>query len=148
MPFRFSLAAVLRLRQSLEDRERLHLETLHIRRAALLREAQQTREAALQLQRSWRERLQQTSAVGAELKFFASVDSGFDQRRQQLQGALQQVEQQIAEQTRRYAEQRQKRDVLESVRESRLAEYRVQQQRREQAAIDELHLLRRHRRQA
>jgi len=148
MPFRFSLAAVLRLRQSLENRERLHLETLHARRAALLREAQQTREASLRLQRSLREHLQQATAAGAELKFFATVGRGFDERRQQLQGALQQVEQQVAEQARRYAEQRQKREVLESLRESRLAEYRVQQQRREQAAIDELHLLRRHRRQA
>ncbi len=51
MAFQFTLEAVLRFRQSLEDRERLRLESLLARRAALLHELEQSQaQPDLQLQ--------------------------------------------------------------------------------------------------
>ncbi len=50
MAFHFTLEAVLRFRQSLEDRELLKLQSLLARRAALLNEQEQLRQAALNLQ--------------------------------------------------------------------------------------------------
>ena len=144
MSFQFSLAAVLRLRQSLEDRERLRLEGLHARQAALLHELQQNRDTCKRMQASVRRSLQKALTPAGELQFFNTVGESFAGQRRQLQAALQSLRREIATQEKQYAEQRQEREILETLRQARLAEYRIQQQRREQAALDELHLLRRH----
>ncbi len=143
MAFQFSLAAVLRYRQSREEQERLRLQTLHTRRAALLRDIQQTREARAHLQSSMQQRLQQALTPAIEVQFCTASCDGLDRRQQQLQMSLQQLQGEIAAQAHRYKEERQKREVLESLRDLRLSEYRLLQQRREQAALDELFLLRR-----
>lgn len=143
MAFEFSLAAVLRYRQSLEERERLRLQSLHARRAALLREVQQTREARAHLQTSVRQRLQGSLIPAVELQYLAASCDGLDRRQQQLQAGLPQLQAEITAQTRRYQQEHQKREALESLRDLRLGEYRLLQRRREQAALDELFLLRR-----
>jgi flagellar export protein FliJ len=147
MPLQFSLAAVLRVQQSLENHERLRLESLHARQAALLHEFEQTREARARLHSSMRQRLQQALTMSSEVQFLAAAGEGLERRQQQLQVALQKLRDEVAAQTQRYREQRRKREILESVRDARASEYRMQQQRREQSALDELHLLRRNRRQ-
>ncbi|HLI61846.1 MAG TPA: hypothetical protein VKV05_00505, partial [Terriglobales bacterium] len=53
------------------------------------------------------------------------------------------LETEIAEQAARYRQARQQREVLASLRERQWCDYRLRQRRREQAALDELHLLRR-----
>ena len=50
MAFHFTLEAVLRLRQSLEDRELLLLQSLLTRRAALLSEVEQLSQSSLNLE--------------------------------------------------------------------------------------------------
>ena len=50
MAFHFTLEAVLRFRQSLEDGELLRLQALLARRAALLNQREQMQQAALHLQ--------------------------------------------------------------------------------------------------
>lgn len=148
MAFEFSLAAVLRYRQSLEERERLRLQSLHARRTALLREVHETREARAHWQTSIRQRLQQAPTPAVEVQLATACCDGLERRQQQLQAGLLQLQVEITAQARRYQEQHQKREALESLRDLRLGEYRLLQRRREQAALDELFLLRRNLKQA
>jgi len=73
---------------------------------------------------------------------------GLERQQALLESRLRTLESEIAQQTARYRQERQKREVLESLREVQWREYRIRQQRREQAMLDELHLLRRGRGQA
>jgi len=148
MAFHFSLAAVLRYRQGLEERERIRLQNLHTRRAALLREAQQLRETRACLQGSLRQRLEKRLTAAVEVQFLIASCDGLHRREQQLQVSLFQVQAEIAAQAQRYREQRQGREVLESLRQARWSEYQLVQRRREQAIVDELLLLRRNRKPA
>ena len=143
MAFQFSLAGVLRYRQSQEERERLALQRLHTRRAALLRELHEIREASLQLQRSLRRHLQQALIPAVAVQVCGDMTNRLERRQQQLRAALLQLQSEVAVQTERYKQARQKREVLDSLCERQLNEYRRHQQRREQAAVDELFLLRR-----
>jgi len=144
MAFRFSLAPVLRYRQSREDQERLRLQALYTRRAALARELEQTREAWQRSHRSVRQHLQQGLALAVEFQFCTASLAGSERRQQQLRAGLLQLQPEIAAATQRYHQERQKRELLESLRDLQFSEYRLQQRRREQAALDELHLLRRY----
>jgi flagellar biosynthesis chaperone FliJ len=74
--------------------------------------------------------------------------NGLERQLAVLQSRQLKIEAEIARQTACYRQERQKREVLESLRELQLRDYRVRQQRREQAMLDELHLLRRGRGQA
>jgi len=148
MAFHFTLAAVLRYRQSLEEREELRLHGLLVRRATLLRELEQSRDARLQLQTAIHRTLQQAATAAAEIQFAAAQLHGLERQLALLESRLRTLASEIAQQTARYRQERQKREVLESLREVQWREYRIRQQRREQAMLDELHLLRRGRGQA
>jgi flagellar export protein FliJ len=145
MAFHFTLEAALRYRQSLEEREQLRLESLLARRAALLQELQRADEARLQVQKAMRQVLQ-TAAAAAELQFCALQLNGIARQQNVLRSQLLQLEREVDEQTARYRQERQKREVLQSLRDVQLQEYRLVQQRRQQAMLDELYLLRRARR--
>ncbi len=148
MAFQFSLAAVLRYRQNLEEQERLSLQSLYTRQASMLQELQQTREARRRAQRSIWSNLQEAPVAAATLQLCAASCEGLERRQQQLQVSLQRLQTEIAVQAQRYQQRRRERRVLEALRDSRLSEYRIQQRRREQAKTDELFLLQRLAREA
>ncbi len=148
MAFHFTLAAVLRYRQSLEEREELRLHALLARRATLLQELEQLRDAGRRLQTAIHRTLQQAAVAAAEIQFSVAQLNNLERQRALLESGLLKLGSEIAQQTQRYRQERQKREVLESLREVQWREYRVRQQRREQAMLDELHLLRRGRGQA
>lgn len=148
MAFHFTLAAVLRYRQSLEEREELRLHGLLVRRATLLQELEQSRGARRQLQTALHHALQQAAIAAAEIQFAMAQLNGLERQLAVLESRRLKLAGEIAQQTARYRQERQKREVLESLREAQWREYRVRQQRREQAMLDELHLLRRGRGQA
>jgi flagellar export protein FliJ len=148
MAFHFTLAAVLRYRQSLEEREEQRLHGLLAQRATLLQELDQSRDARLHLQTATRRHLQQSAVPAAEIQFVVAQINGLERQLAVLQSRQLKIEAEIARQTACYRQERQKREVLESLRELQLRDYRVRQQRREQAMLDELHLLRRGRGQA
>ena len=143
MAFEFSLAAVLRYRQGLEQSARLRLRSLHARRVALTREVEQTHDARMHLETSARRQLRSRLIPAVELQYLAASCDTLGRRQQQLQAALLQLQDEITVQARRYQEERRQREALESLRDLRFSEYRLQQQRRQQAALDELFLLRR-----
>lgn len=148
MAFRFTLQSVLRYRQSLEARERLHLQSLLAKRAGLLQTLEQARDAQRQVQAAMQRVIQEAPTPAIEIHFSVSKLNGIVRRKEALRSSLALLEGEIVQQTARYRAERQKREMLESLRESQLRDYRVKQQRREQAILDELHLLNRARRQA
>ncbi len=141
MAFHFTLEAVRRLRQSLEDRERMCLEHLLARRAALLHQLDQAQAAGLDLQ----QRLQRVLLAGptpaAQIHFAVVCREAIASRQKLLQRQLPQLEGEIAEQMVRFRKERQEREVLDSLRDSQWRVYHTLQQRREQAQLDEMHLL-------
>jgi flagellar export protein FliJ len=148
MAFRFSLEAVLRYRRSLEDGEKMRLQTLLVRRTALQAELQRARDAYLQLQTTLNQELQRAPVAAIEIQFSMACRRGMEGRELLLQSQLQQLQTEISQQTARYRQEQRKREVLESLREAQLGDYRLNQQRRQQAVLDELYLLRRGRGQA
>jgi len=148
MAFQFSLAAVWHFRKSRKEQEKLRLQNLLARRAALAGEMQQARNARLRLERSLRRRLEETMTSAADVQMVAGVCAGLERRQQQLQAAWLQVQTEIAAQAERYRAARQEHEVVDALRQLRLGEYRLEQQRREQAALDELFLLGRVRKRA
>jgi flagellar export protein FliJ len=143
MAFHFTLAAVLRYRQSLEEREELRLHSLLARQATLLQEVEHTRDAGLQLQNSLELALQQSAIPAVEVQFASLQRNGIERQQAVLESRRVKLASEIAQQTARYRQERQKREGLESLREMQWKDYRVRQVRREQAMLDELHLLRR-----
>jgi flagellar export protein FliJ len=143
MPFQFSLAAVLRYRQNMEEQQRLRLQSLYAAQTRLLHELRQTVAARRQAQRTVWSSLQEAPMPAANVQLCAAACDGLEQRQQQLQLALQRLQAEISAQVERYQQERRHRKVLESLRDLRLHEYRVEQRHREQAATDELFLLRR-----
>jgi len=142
MAFHFTLEAVLRYWQSLEDQELLRLQTLLARRGALLSEVEQLRKASLHLQQETKRAmlLQPTPAV--EIQFATARVNVLEHQQQLLLRQLDELQAAITEQRSRYQQQRRNREVLESLRNQQWRDYQLTQRRREQARLDELHLLR------
>lgn len=148
MAFRFTLEAVLRYRRSLEDREQTRLQALLVRRAGLQGQLQRNRQAQLQLQHELHQELQAAPRLARELHLSVAGLRAVEQREVFLQSQMQPLQAELAAQTARYRQERRKRELLESLRDTQLGDYRRQQQRRQQAMLDELYLLRRGRGQA
>ena len=148
MAFRFTLEAVLRYRRSLEDREQTRLQALLVRRAGLQAQLQRNRQAQMQLQQELHQELQGAPRLAREIHLSVAGLRAVEQREVFLQSQMQPLQAEIAAQTARYRQERRKRELLESLRDTQLGDYRRQQQRRQQAMLDELYLLRRGRGQA
>ena len=143
MAFHFTLEAVLRSRQSLEDRELLRLQSLLARRMALVNEREQLQQATLNLQQETNLALQQQPTPAVEIQFAMARLHALEQRQQLIEEQLHQLQSAIAEQRSLFQQQRRNREVLETLRDTQWRDYRLVQQRREQARLDEMHLLRR-----
>jgi len=148
MAFHFTLEVLLRYRQSLEDTEHLHLRARFAEQAALLHELRRTADSRLAFETAIGDALRATPVPAAEVRSSAARLTGIAHQQELLQQQLQQVRARIAQQTERYWRARQRRETLQSLRNRQVGEYRLQQRRRDQAAIDEIHLLRAHRRWA
>jgi len=148
MPFRFTLESVLRYRRCLEDREKMRLHPLLAKCVALQQELQRVCDGRKQWQTALHQDMQRAPAPAIEVQLSMACLRGMESREALLQSQLHQLQTEITQQTARYQQERRKREVLESLRDIQLGEYSLQQQRREQARLDELHLLRRGRRQA
>ncbi len=147
MPFRFTLESVLRYRRCLEDREKMRLHPLLAKRAAWQQELQRVRDGRRQWQTALHQDMQRAPAPAIEVQLSMTRLRGMESCEALLQSQLRQLHTEITQQTARYQQERRKREVLEALRDTQSREYSLQQQRREQARLDELHLLRRSRRQ-
>jgi len=145
MAFHFTLEAALRFRRSLEEQQRLRLETLVGRRASLLSELELLRQSSFRLQQETRHAMLRHPTPAVEIHFATARLEGLQHRQQQLEEQRRELQTTIGEQRRRFQQQRRDREALESLRDEQWHDYRLWQQRREQARLDELHLLLRQR---
>jgi flagellar export protein FliJ len=143
MAFHFSLDSVLRLRQSLEDQEKQRLETLLSRQKGLLDEIERSRDADFEMRLKMQLQLIQGGLSAGEVQLQTFFLHARERHRQFLQIEVHKLQKDIAHQISAYQQERRRREVLESVRDRQLEIFQSEQQRKNQAQIDELHLLRR-----
>jgi len=143
MAFHFTLETVLRYRQSLEDREWLRLQALLARRSATLSELEQYHQLSLDMAHATAQAMLVEPTPAVEIHFATARLQAMGRQQHLLRLQLSELETAIAEQRSRFAQQRRNREVLESLRDGQWRDYQLAQRRREQAQLDELHLLRR-----
>jgi len=142
MPFRFSLATVLNLREKLEQRELLFLERRYAELAAVqgkLWEVAQNISCAQEQQ----EQELKSGTTAFQLQLTQEKLKLLDLQRDGLQRNLQEAQLRLREQLDSYRKARQKRDVLEELRQRQHGQYQQEQEKLEQRERDELFLLRR-----
>ena len=142
MPFHFSLQPILKLRKSYERLERLRLLGIVAMIVKLRDEA-----AALEKESGdARRRLQQTlgtGLAGVEIHLEVACEKLRADRRRALEARLAELAQKHEKQRLIYLAARQKREILENLRDRQWDDYRREQDRREQQQLDELYLLHR-----
>jgi flagellar FliJ protein len=142
MPFHFSLQPILKLRLSYERLERLRLLGL----VAVMVRVREEMAVLAQESADARRRLQQTlgsGLAGVELQLEASCEKLRADRKQTLEARLANLSQKHEKQRLIYLNARQKREILENLRDRKWEEYSREQNRREQQRVDEMHLLHR-----
>jgi len=136
MPFRFSLQAVLRCRESFEQRERQRLEA--ITREAL--KAQHQREQAKleranalgQLQKKLRQGM-----TAVEMQFEQACDRARVRRIAACNDQVAKLEDLRRRQLEIFRQAQQQREILENLRDRQFAAYRLVQARRTQQEMDD-----------
>lgn len=144
MPFHFSLAAALKFRENMEQREYVALEKIQYEISeteALLLEVQQLREAAMQ--RTESELAQGIPAL--QLQDDRQQEAAIEQKRQALLARLRELKSQKLQRLKAYQLARQKREVLDELRGRQRGMYDREQAKRQQTLLDELFLVRRQR---
>ena len=140
MPFRFALAPLLRLRQSIEKQRAQRLEEAAL---ALAR----ARESLAQMDRALADGARADDASlrvgrrGAELQFAVMARESMLARRQELQSEIERLDvarQAVADE---YQRAYQEREVLDTVAAQQQRTYQQEQLQREQRDLDANHLL-------
>ncbi|HUJ81265.1 MAG TPA: flagellar FliJ family protein [Candidatus Acidoferrales bacterium] len=142
MPFHFPLSSLLRLRESLEKNELQRLQALAAQIAQVRAEIELL---DTQIELSRREVLEQAAAgiSGAELHIAALGEFARLELRAKLIVRRDELERTRQVQQARYAEARQRREILSNLQERQRSAYQHEQARREQQQLDELFLIRR-----
>jgi flagellar export protein FliJ len=142
MPFRFTLQALLRVRESQEKAELQRLQALTAQLVAGRAELDSLDAQAAETRRGmWNEATQGIS--GAELHFGAARDSISGERRRMLCGKLQELERAQQQQLGRLLEARRERETMIHLRDQQRTAYDLEQARRLQRQADEQFLMRR-----
>ena len=142
MAFRFSLETVLRLRCSLEDNERLRLQTLLAERAHLERAIGETTSIHVALAAKLKTSLRQEEPTGGEMHFALQRLSACDLQAARLRASRDSLTQHIERQQAVLLRCRRDRKVLEQLRTGQQTRYESEQQHRAQLQVEELFLLR------
>ena len=142
MPFRFALAPILRLRQSIERQRTLQLQeaNLHVSRA---------QQEVAQLDRFLINTDQSDSAAlaagccAAELQFVVSLRRNLMAYREELLSDVRRLELVRQKALGEYHQAYRDREILESLRARQRHTYQQEQSRRQQQELDATHLLQR-----
>ena len=144
MPFHFPLAAVLRYRESLEQREYFALERIQqeaTRVEIMIRQAEEDCLAAAQNRASNMAQGVRAAEVQAAYEYQRALEQQIEMLRVRLQDLKIKWRQQLTS----YELARRNRETLEKLRDKQLEAYSQEQAKREQAAVDDLFLARRSR---
>jgi flagellar export protein FliJ len=142
MSFRFSLSAVLRYRESIEQREHFALEKIQqeiVRVELRIRQVEEhcstaTKNRAAELAHGIR---------AADVKSAYDYQNALEQQREMLRTLLQELKMKWRQQLASYELARRNRETLEKLRDQQLDAYSREQAKREQAVIDDIFLSRR-----
>ena len=145
MAFRFTLAALLKVRAAAEERERGMLRSLLLRRAELLQGMRCAGEHRQQARERLSRAMLQPGLQVADVQLEVNWSDALRRRQHLLRSQFVELHGKIEQQTSRYLAARRGREVLETLRDRQLRSYQAVAQRREQAQLDESHLLRRKR---
>jgi flagellar export protein FliJ len=139
MQFHFTLGAVLRVAHIREESEWSKLQAIQKARTEVSANLQSVQQAQLQLRRDITMEL--SHATPASWLQAADVCMAvLKQRERTVQQQLQQVTKSFAEQHRTYTAARQKSQVLDKLRATRLDSFRREVARREQIGLDDVFL--------
>jgi flagellar biosynthesis chaperone FliJ len=143
MPFRYALRPLLRLRECLERQEEQRLFAIAALVARLRAEIEQLKQADMEARRA---ELREMAIVshGASLQFAAACGAAFASARKKLEQQLEEAELKRIRQLRVYQFVRQKREVLQALRDRQEAAYDLEFARHEQETADESFLMRTH----
>ncbi len=141
MAFQYSLQSILRLRLSLEKQAEQNLLGASAHVAKLRNDLEQIG-AAWALERKRREEILPGGAAASELHFAMLVEAALQQRLAALRARLQEAENNRTRLLALYKAARQKREILEALRQRAENAYKLGVARREQQQIDELFLRR------
>jgi flagellar export protein FliJ len=141
MAFHFSLDVVLRIRAGQERRERLKLEAVLSEKSRLRARLRNLRSEIEESRLRFLKDLA-GSMSGAELHLESRRQAGVAALRERLGQQIEELEKLSAAQMRVYVKARQRREAIESLRQSKLSEFQVEQLRGEQQDLDDLFLRR------
>ena len=143
MAFRFSLETVLRLRRSLEDGERLRLQSLLAGRAQLQSTMNETAASRSKIGHELSQCVGRQALPAAEMQFAVQRLAACDTHSARLHASILNLSQQIERQQAMLLRRRIDRKVLEQLRAQKLETHEKEAERREQTRMEELSLLRR-----
>jgi flagellar export protein FliJ len=142
MPFRFALAPLLRLRQSIERQRTLQLQEANLK-------VSRAQEALAQLDRFLSDAAQSDSTrlaagcTAAELQFASVLRENLHHFRQELQSDIRKLELLRQQAASEYHQAYREREVLETLRLRQRRAYQQEQLRRQQQELDAAYLLQR-----
>jgi flagellar export protein FliJ len=141
MPFRSSLAAVLNLRENLEQKEARILEKRYVELSAAQGRLWEAEQNIIRAQDERAQELSQgTSAF--QLQLALGEETRLKNVRDDWQKKLQDAQTNLRQQIEIYKKARQNRDTLDELRKQQAEEYQREQLKSEQQERDELYLMR------
>jgi len=141
MPFRFSLNAVLRFRQTLEDRDKLALEQIQYQ---ILQVTQTLEQIEIEKIKDADTRQQElTSGIpGAHVLAVAADQQRLEETRKLLQQQLVKLRTEREKRLLVYQDSRRKREVMSELRQQQWEIYETEESRRQQKLLDDIFLSR------
>jgi flagellar FliJ protein len=142
MSFRFALAPLLRLRQSIERQRTLQLQEANL-------QVSRAQETLAQLERFLSDSAQSDSTAlkagctAAELQFASVLRENLHRFRQELQSDIRKLELLRQQAASEYHQAYREREVLETMRARQRRAYQQEQLRRQQQELDAAYLLQR-----
>ena len=144
MAFRFSLATVLRVRESIEQREERALQRIQLEMARVLRQIEELSAEIARAHDAQEEALKQPIPAGYLHTLLWEAQAA-EVRRKALLITLQSLEQQRDKQRKVYQAAHRKHETLISMKRDRRTAYELEQARTQQKSLDDLFMARRHR---
>jgi flagellar export protein FliJ len=141
MAFRFPLQALLRVRQSYEERERRRLALLNTQIGRLQQEHEILNQEGVS---AWAQISLGLKAgmSGAELQFEMASMTTRAYRQEELRKQIARLQQERIVQERLFREAQKRRKILDSLRERKLRDYLEVRGRQEQQQVDDLFMVR------
>lgn len=146
MPFHFTLAPLLRLRQSVERQRALHLREASLRVTQMQERVEHVDRFLEECETSDQQRLR-SGVKAVELHFAAMSREQLQLLKKELQNELRQLELARAQAANEYQQAYREREALASLRQQQRRRYQQEDLRRQQRDLDATYLLQRwHRR--